>query len=230
MAEQKKERKIVEVSDDYKKKQAGEPVEKKSATGKRVGAIILWVLGIAFEFVAYALLTGLLYIPGDTTYLFLGALGLDLVLVVIGSLMWKKANRIDPASKKEPVKFFLQNQLGAIIAIIAFLPIIIFLLKDKDLDSKTRKMLTTVAAVFLIIALLFGIDFNPPSQEDLAYAETTSTVLGDGSAYWTRWGKSYHFDPNCRTLQNSEVIFHGTVEEAFEANRHDPCNFCAGGE
>ncbi len=231
MAEKKKapvERKIVEVNG-----KAGfggnAAAATGSASGKRITAVILWVLALGAEFLAYALLSGLLYIPGDTTYLFLGALAVDLILVVIASLMWKKANHIDPPSKKEPVKFFLQSQLGAIMAIIAFLPIIFFLLKDKDLDAKTKKMLTAVASVFLVIALLFGIDFSPASAEDLSQAQSESVVLGDGTAYWTRWGHSYHFDPNCQTLRNSEVIYHGTVEDAFAANRTDPCDFCAGG-
>ncbi|NKF33718.1 hypothetical protein HER21_45665, partial [Pseudomonas sp. BGM005] len=46
------------------------------------------------------------------------------VLAITGSILWKKANRLDPARKSETVRFFVQNQLGAIIAIVAFLPLI----------------------------------------------------------------------------------------------------------
>ena len=47
------------------------------------------------------------------------------------------------------------------------------------------------------------------------------------TVYWTRFGKSYHLDPNCHTLMRSSKVYQGTIEEAFEANRTDPCDFCA---
>ena len=81
-----------------------------------------------------------------------------------------------------------------------------------------------VAVLALIIASLFSIDFGPVSAEDLAEAQQT---VGPGSVDWTRFGKSYHLDPDCHTLQNSAVVYQGTIEEAFEANRTDPCDFCA---
>ena len=70
-------------------------------------------------------------------------------------------------------------------------------------------------------------DFSPSSSEDLAAAQEAAEEIGDGSAYWTQFGKSYHLDPNCQTLLNSSTIYNGTIEEAFDANREDPCNFCA---
>lgn len=36
------------------------------------------------------------------------------VLSITGSLLWKKANRLDPAKQSDTVRFFVQNQLGAI--------------------------------------------------------------------------------------------------------------------
>ena len=37
------------------------------------------------------------------------------VFAIAGNLMWKAANKHDPASKAERSRFFVQNQLGAII-------------------------------------------------------------------------------------------------------------------
>lgn len=198
---------------------------KKSATTKRIVAVVLWVLALAAEVGAILILNGIWYIPEEQKlYWLIGALAVDLILVIIGSQLWKKSNRLDPASKASKVKFFLWNNMGLIASVICFLPLIILLLANKDLDGKTKKIATVVAVIVLIIASLFSIDFDPVSAEDLAEAQQT---VGIGSVYWTRFGKSYHLDPDCQTLQNSAVVYQGTIEEAFEANRTDPCDFCA---
>lgn len=205
--------------------QSSPPPIKKSATGKRVAAVILWVLALAAEVGAILMLNGIWYIKEEQKmYWLIGALVIDLILVIIGSQLWKKANRLDPASKQSSVKFFLWNNMGLIASVICFLPIVILLLANKDLDGKTKKIVTVVAAIALVLASLFSIDFNPVSAEELADAQQ---AVGTGTVYWTRFGKSYHLDPDCRTLQNSATIYQGTIEEAFEANRTDPCDFCA---
>lgn len=201
---------------------------KSSATTKRIFSVILWVVALLAEVGAILLLNGTWYVPEDKQMMFLiGLVVIDLILVVIGALLWKSANRLDPPSKKKKVSFFLLSQMGLIAAIICFLPLIILLLKNKDMDAKTKKLVSIVAAVALVIAALLSIDFSPTSSEDLAAAQELAMEVGDGTAYWTQFGKSYHLDPNCHTLLNSSTIYEGTVEEAFAANREDPCNFCA---
>ena len=198
---------------------------KKSATTKRIVAVVLWVLALAAEVGAILILNGIWYIPEEQKlYWLIGALAVDLILVIIGSQLWKKSNRLDPASKASKVKFFLWNNMGLIASVICFLPLIILLLANKDLDGKTKKIATVVAVIALIIASLFSIDFDPVSAEELAEAQQT---VGNGSVYWTQFGKSYHLDPNCHTLMRSGKVYQGTIEEAFEANRTDPCDFCA---
>ena len=198
---------------------------KKSATTKRIVAVVLWVLALAAEVGAILMLNGRWYIPEEQKlYWLIGALAVDLILVIIGSQLWKKSNRLDPASKASKVKFFLWNNMGLIASVICFLPLIILLLANKDLDGKTKKIATVVAVIALIIASLFSIDFDPVSAEELAEAQQT---VGNGSVYWTQFGKSYHLDPNCHTLMRSSKVYQGTIEKAFEANRTDPCDFCA---
>ena len=150
-----------------------------------------------------------------------------LIFVIIGSQLWKKANRIDPVSRKNKLKFFLWNQMGLIAAVIAFFPLVILLLQNKELDRRTRQTLAIVAVVAFLIAGAFSIDYNPVSSEDLDQAKSDSYILSDGTVYWTRWGKKYHFDLDCYTLSRSAVIYEGTIEEAFEANRTSPCSVCA---
>ena len=154
---------------------------KKSATTKRIVAVVLWVLALAAEVGAILILNGIWYIPEEQKlYWLIGALAVDLILVIIGSQLWKKSNRLDPASKASKVKFFLWNNMGLIASVICFLPLIILLLANKDLDGKTKKIATVVAVIALIIASLFSIDFDPVSAEELAEAQQT---VGNGSVY-----------------------------------------------
>jgi hypothetical protein len=88
------------------------------------------------------------------------------VFAIAGSLMWKSANKHDPASKSEPFKFFVQNQLGAIITVLAFLPLIVLIFMDKDMDPKNKKIAGGIGAVLAVAATLIGVDFSPPSVEE----------------------------------------------------------------
>lgn len=157
-SEAKKESKKTVSSGEQRKVQEAKHAPEGStpkgrAIGRRVAAVILWIVGILFEVAALLILNGTIYI-GDNKLLFLLiALGLDLIAVIIASQLWKKANHIDPASEKNKVKFFLWNNLGVIASIIAFLPILILLLKNKDLDAKTKKIASIVAAVALVAAV-----------------------------------------------------------------------------
>lgn len=232
MATKKKvKREFVDASTGETKKRTTAVVSaanKSSATTKRILSVILWIAALASEIGAILILNGTWYLPEDKSmYFLIGLVVADLILVVIGALLWKGANRLDPPSKKNKFTFYLWSQMGLIAAIICFLPLIILLLKNKDLDAKTKKIVSIVAAVALVIAALLSVDFSPASSEDLAAAQELAMEIGDGTAYWTQFGKSYHLDPNCHTLLNSSTIYSGTVEEAFAANREDPCNFCA---
>lgn len=236
------EREVIKVSDSGTEKKTVQARPNGNPVGLRIGAFISWLIGIGFEVVAILTLNGTFFFGdksvfyklfGDNTTMavIIGALVLDMIAVIIGSQLWKKANHIDPASERNKLKFFLQNQLGVIVAVIAFVPMIILLLKNKDLDAKTRKIVTAVAAVALVIAGLFSVDFNPVSKEQVEELEAEATASGEytGVAYWTQFGKSYHFDQDCQTIKNSKTVYEGTLEQAIAANRTDPCDFCAGG-
>ncbi|MCQ2554293.1 MAG: hypothetical protein MJ171_01405 [Clostridia bacterium] len=195
---------------------------KGAAMPKRILAIVFWVLGIVCEALAICVLNKYFYVSDQLLWLIIFIVA-DLIMVIIGSQFWKKANDIDPASKANKVKYFLQNQMGLIVSIIAFFPLIVLLLKNKDLDPKTKKIVTIVAACALLVCSLASIDWNPASEEDLLSAQGQ---YGTSDVYWTRFGKSYHLDTECQSLTRSKELIAGTVEEAFAANRHDPCDFC----
>lgn len=203
----------------------------KKQTGKRVFAVILWLLAVAAEALAILVLTYKVIVPDKYfMYFIIGAIALDLIFLVIGSLLWKSANHADPVSSKNKVKFFLWNQMGLIAAIVAFLPVIIILLSNKKIDKKNKTILTVVAIVALVLGGALSVDYNPVSRESFeqqAAANAQQLGASSDSVYWTEWGKSYHLNPNCQALQNSETVINGTLQQAFDAHRLDPCDFCA---
>jgi len=206
------------------------PEAKSSAKTYRVIAIILWIVAIIAE-------AGAIYIlvKGETsfdppipfmTYL-IGLIVIDLILVVIGSLLWKKANHLDPASERDKVKFFLQTQLGVIVAVIAFLPLLLLILTNKDLDEKQKALLGVVAGAALVIAGIFGIDFNPLSAEQ--YSQQVEQLVGDNIVYWTPSGGKFHYYKECPHIQKSleeGTLSQGTVEDAEAVNLTSLCLTC----
>lgn len=190
-----------------------------TATGNsgalRIGAIIAWVLAIGFEVIAVLAIKKpefLDFIPQMPRLI--GALVIDLILVIIGSTCWKKANHISPASRRSPVKFWLWNNLGVIVSVIAFAPFIVLLLTDKNADGKTKKIGTIIAAVALLIAGVASYDFDPVAQEDF------------NVVYWAAGGEVYHLDPDCSHLDRTGELVQGSVTEAMEAGKQRLCSRC----
>jgi uncharacterized protein YacL len=194
----------------------------------RILAIISWIVAIGLE--VFAILE-LRKVPVNTTILIV-LIAADLIFAVAGSLLWKKSNRLDPASEKDKTKFFIQNQLGLIIGIIAFLPLVVLIFTNKNMSGKQKGLVGAIAVVALLIAGVTGIDFNPPSQEQ--YLEQTQQVetLNDGlnHVYWTKSGHSYHIYSDCSYINTdrTDEIFEGTVAQARELkNITDLCDRCA---
>ena len=158
-----------------------------------------------------------------TLYQLIAFLVLDLAFVIIGAQLWKKANRIDPVSEANKVKFWLWNNMGVIACVVAFVPIIILMLSNKNLDKKTKTIATVVAIIALLIGGVCSYDFNPVSEEQQQAA--ISAVTGD--VFWSPFGKVYHTHDDCQALNQSDTLTYGTVEEAIAANRTRLCSFCA---
>ncbi len=203
------------------------PESKAKARKFRFFALLSWVVAIGLEVGAILLLRKP---PIQMTWLIVLIVA-DLVFAVIGNLLWKKANRFDPASEKDKFRFFVQNQLGAIIAVIAFLPLVILIFSNKDLKGKQKGLVGAIAVVALLIAGYTGIDFNPPSQEQ--YAAQTAQVeqlTGQNHVYWTKSGTKYHVLVDCQHINTSKTdeIFEGTVAQARELkNISELCKTCA---
>ena len=215
-----------EVKPDQSPKPQSHAVKPAAPVGEakplRIGAVCLWVGAIVFEVLAVLVAFGkihMTFLPMMWQLIFL--IVLDLACVIVGAQLWKKANHIDPASEANPTKFWLWNNMGVIACVVAFVPLIILMLANKDLDKKTKAICTVVAIIALLIGGVSSYDFNPVSAEE---KEAAVETLGDEQVYWAPFGKVYHTH---QSLNQSETLTVGTVEQAIAANRTRLCQFCA---
>lgn len=195
-----------------------------NSVGLRIGAVVLWLLALGLEVVALLILNGTInwtFMP--SLWQIIIALVLDLVCVIIGSQLWKKANHIKPASEKNKLLFWLWNNMGLIVCAVAFIPFVILTLTNKDADKKTKAIATVVAIIALLIGGVASYDFNPVSEEQQQAAMATI----DGDVFWSPFGKVYHTSEECQALNQSDSLTYGTVEQAIAENRTRLCAFCA---
>lgn len=214
---------------------------KGSVKGLRIGAIILWVLALAAEVGAffafsYAMRNQALTFADLEMQLLVGALILDAIFCIVAAQLWKKANRIRPNLSDSKLVRTLWHQLGVIMVLICFLPIGIFLLAKSDkLNKKTKTILIALLAALFLGAGAASVDYQQPSEAQVQQMQEEAQAEAVGEVYWTKFGKSYHFDRNCPYIKDKTpaaeggTLYAGTLDDAFAANRWDPCDTCAGG-
>lgn len=218
---------VEEAVEEKAEKKPVKPAKKKeNAIGLRIGAVVLWLCAIACEVMAVLVLVEKveLPLPWSPTVKLIIFMVLDLAFLIIGSQLWKTANHKDPASKKNPVKFWFWNNMGVIVAVVAFIPLLIIALTNKTADPKLKKIAAIAAAVMLVIGALCSYDWNPMSEEQASAAET---ILDGYTLYWTNGGQRYHIDQECSALVNSSELVGGTIDEAIHSYGKDfLCKFC----
>jgi hypothetical protein len=136
-----------------------------AATRLRLFAAIAWIIAIGGEIFGIVMLRQHKFDHGNLPLL-IGILVGIAIFAIAGSLLWKAANKQDPARESDKARFFFQNQLGAIITLIAFLPLIVLIFMDKDMDPKNKKIAGGIGAVLAVAATLIGVSWNPPSVEN----------------------------------------------------------------
>ena len=139
--------------------------QKSAATRLRLFAALCWIVAIGGEIAGIYLFYQHKFDQPGNMPLLVGLLVGMAVFAIAGNLLWKAANRHDPARASDTFKFFFQNQLGAIITLIAFLPLVFLILTDKNMDPKTKKVAGSVGAVLAVLATLVGVSYQPPSVE-----------------------------------------------------------------
>ncbi|NYG20419.1 hypothetical protein BJY17_001166 [Agromyces hippuratus] len=196
------------------------PEAKRQAVTFRLIAGGLWLLAIAGE--VFTIFWVLRQVPVNMVLLIILIVVIG-ALAIGGSLLWKQANRLDPASKEDKVRFFVQNQLGAIIAVIAFLPLIILIFTNKDMDGKQKALAGIIAIVIGGGALALGIDYAPPSVEQ--YTSESNVIVqltGEDVVYWTKSGSVFHVCsevPDVNKESKDGQIYEGTVAAAHTAGK-----------
>ena len=226
MAERKKTTKKVvrvESTPESRAEESGwkpTPEAKSKALTFRIIAIVLWVLAIGGE--AFEIFWVLRQSPPNM-WLLIGGLVVIAGLAIGGSLLWKQANRLDPASRENTTRFFIQNQLGAIITVVAFLPLIILIFLNKDMDGKQKGIVGAIGIVILAVVAYFAADLTPPSVEQYdAETQQVVDITGENLVFWTQGGSVFHLcDAASAVNQESKdnTIYSGTVADAHAAGK-----------
>jgi len=194
--------------------------EAKAQAGKfRMYGILLWVLAVVAEIAAMIILFKKdpeIALSTGSRVMLIVILVIDLILLIVGSAFWKKANRFDPASKQNELNFFFQNQLGVVAAVIAFLPVVILAFIKKEY------LVGAIAALFMVGGGLASADYKPPSAEEYAKQSTyVQELIGSDHVYWTKSGTKYHLYDDCQYLKSdrtTEIFEGGTVADAYANN------------
>lgn len=149
---------------DVTKDWAATQGQKSDATRLRIFAALAWAVAIGGEIAGIILLYRHWFDHGNLALL-IGLLVGIAIFAIAGNLLWKAANKLDPAHESDQARFFFQNQLGAIITLIAFVPLVFLILNDKDLDPQTKKIAGGVGAALAVLATVIGVSLKPPSVE-----------------------------------------------------------------
>ena len=153
---------------DVTKAWAATQDQKGKSKRLRIFALLSWAVAIGGEIAGIYMLVKLRMFDaasGGNLSLLIGLLVGIAIFAIAGSMLWKAANRHSPATKAEPFRFFVQNQLGAIISLIAFLPLLALIFLDKDMDPKNKQIAGGIGAVLAVLATMMGVSLKPPSVE-----------------------------------------------------------------
>lgn len=190
---------------------------KSKATTLRIIAVVAWVIAIGAEL---ATIFWILRQDPIKMWLLIVAIVVMGIFALTGGLLWKKANRYDPASKANKLKFWLWNNLGVIVTAIAFIPLIVLILLNKDMDGKQKGLAAGLAAVIAIAVGLASYDWNPVSQEQYAHEQNiVEQLTGVNEVYWVKNGSVFHVCdavPDVNKESKDNQIYSGTVAEAHE--------------
>jgi len=223
------------------------PENRAKANQLRILAVVFWVLAIAVECVAiFGLMLkkavkidpasdvmthpffGMMLSQNAYFFLLIALIIIAGILAVVGSLNWKKANRLDPASEQDKVRFFIQNQLGAIITLIAFIPLLVLVILDKNMKGAQKGIAIAIAALVLVGSTAAGTTINAPSQEQYNIdQQVVDKFTPDGNVYWVKGGYTYHLCQDSADLQHvsqDNQIYSGTLEQAHAAGKTSLAN------
>jgi len=204
------------------------PEAKAKAKKYRMYAIGLWALALILQAIAIIKL-----ISDDTLIMMIVAIVVILAIAFFGGRFWKKSNKLDPASEKNPIKFLLQNQLGAIMGVMCFLPMVISIFTSNSISGKTKAIAGTAASVAMTAAGISGAEFDSASIEkyskEIEEQNKTASKLNINSenVYWSKAGNKYHAFEDCQYIKG-KALSNGSIKESWEQKGiSELCKVCA---
>ena len=208
---------------------------KAKAVRLRIIAAVLWLLAIAGQLFAifWILRPGVAEraeaggFPTSRLVMLIVAIVVVGALALTANVLWRKANALDPASRANAFRFFVQNQLGLIITLIAFVPLIVLILVNKDMSKQQKGIAGAVAVVVAVLVGAFGVDTNPPSIEEYDaqrtfVAKLTGVEPGSEEVFWVPGGGVFHLCESVPAItvgSTSDEIHVGTIAQAIDAGK-----------
>jgi len=192
------------------------PEAKGKAKQLRIYAVAAWIVAMAAQVFAILKL-----IRDDKLVLMIIAIVAILATAIVGSTFWKKSNKLDPTSEKNPTRFFLQNQLGAIMGVMCLLPMVIMIFTSNTISGKTKAIAGSAAAVAMTAAGISGVEFDAASIEKYTAEikkqnkEAQSFGINSGLVYWSKAGNEYHAFNDCQYIKGKSVSS-GSIKESWE--------------
>lgn len=192
------------------------PEAKGKASKLRLFAALAWVLAMALQVFAILKL-----IRDDKLVMLIIAIVAILATAVVGSIFWKKSNKLDPTSEKNPTRFFIQNQLGAFMGVLCLLPMVIMIFTSNAISGKTKAIAGSAAAVAMTAAGVSGIEFDAASIEKYSKEiskqnkAAQSLNINSDKVYWSKAGNKYHAFNDCQYIKGKSLSS-GSIKNSWE--------------
>jgi len=192
------------------------PEAKSKAKQFRMYAIIAWVVAMIAQALSIMKL-----ISDDTLVMMIIAIVAILGLAVVASMFWKKGNKLDPPSEKNGLSFFLKSQLGAIMGVLCFLPMVIMIFTSNSISGKTKAIAGSAASVAMTAAGVSGIEWDPASVEkytkEIKKQNKAAQSFGINSdkVYWSKAGNKYHAFNDCQYIKGKNLSS-GSIKKSWE--------------
>jgi len=204
------------------------PEAKAQAKQYRMYAFGLWALALILQVVAIMKL-----ISDNTIVLMIVAIVGILAIAFFGGRFWKKSNKLDPASEKNALKFLLQNQLGAIMGVLCFLPMVISIFTSNNITGKNKAILGSAASAAMVAAGVSGAEFDSASIEKYSKEieeqnmAASNLNINSNNVFWSKAGNKYHAFDDCQYIKG-KALSNGSIKESWEQKGiSELCKVCA---
>jgi len=192
------------------------PEAKANAKKFRTYAIIGWTVAMIAQVLAIMKL-----INDETLIALIAAIVVILGIAFFSGNFWKKSNKLDPTSEKNSLRFFFQNQLGAIMGVLCFLPLVISIFTSNTISGKTKAIAGTAASAAMTAAGISGAEFDPASKEKYTKEiqaqnkDAESVGINTNKVYWSKAGNKYHAYNDCQYIKGKSLSS-GSIKKSWE--------------